>query len=72
MEGLPGSVLDPDEKEISAASGETANTLVRVRASEDVIKDRSTNITIKVTAIDDEKLTDEEDARFIAPADWFQ
>jgi cytochrome c oxidase accessory protein FixG len=72
MEGLPGSVLDPDEKEITAASGETANTLVRVRASEDVIKDRSTNITIKVTAIDDEKLTDEEDARFLAPADWFR
>ena len=72
MEGLPGSVLDPDEKEITAASGETANTLVRVRASEDVIKDRSTNITIKVTAVDDEKLTDEEDARFLAPADWFR
>ena len=72
MEGLPGSVLDPDEKEITAASGETANTLIRVRASEDVIKDRSTNITIKVTAVDDEKLTDEEDARFLAPADWFR
>ena len=72
MEGLPGSVLDTDHDVISAASGETANTLVRVRASEDVIKDRSTSITIKVTATDNQKLTDEEDARFIAPADWFQ
>ena len=72
MEGLPGSVLDADEVEIHAESGETANTLVRVRASEDVIKDRSTSITLKVTATDNEKFTDEESARFIAPADWFQ
>ena len=72
MEGLPGSVLDADDVEIHAESGETANTLVRVRASEDVIKDRSTSITLKVTATDNEKFTDEESARFIAPADWFQ
>ena len=72
MEGLPGSVLDADDVEIHTESGETANTLVRVRASEDVIKDRSTSITLKVTATDNEKFTDEESARFIAPADWFQ
>ena len=72
IDGLPGAILDPDQDETYAASGEIVDTLVRVRASEDIIKDRSTNITFKITATDNEKMTDEEDARFIAPADWFQ
>ena len=72
IDGLPGATLDPDQDETYAASGEIVDTLVRVRASEDIIKDRSTNITFKITATDNEKMTDEEDARFIAPADWFQ
>jgi cytochrome c oxidase accessory protein FixG len=72
LEGFPGAILDPDEKETHVESGEIVDTLVRVQASEEIIKDRSTNITLRVTATDDEKLTDDEDARFIAPADWFQ
>ena len=60
------------EPETHVESGEIGKTLIRVRAAEDIIKDRSTTITLKVTASDDEKLTDEEDTRFIAPADWFQ
>ncbi len=72
LEGFPGGILDPDEKETSVESGKIVDTLVRVQASEEIIKGRSTNITLRVTATDDEKLTDDEDARFIAPADWFQ
>ncbi len=72
LEGLPGATLDPDEKETYVESGEIVDTLVRVQASEENIKDRSTSITLRVTATDDEKMTDDEDARFIAPADWFQ
>jgi cytochrome c oxidase accessory protein FixG len=72
LEGFPGAILDPDEKETFVESGEIIDTLVRVQASEDVIENRSTNITLRATATDDEKLTDNEDARFIAPADWFQ
>ncbi len=72
MDGMPGAVIDPDEPETYAESGEIVETLVRVRASGDIIKNRSTNITLRITAVDDDKLTDEEDARFIAPADWFQ
>lgn len=71
MEGLPGAILDPDEKETHIESGEIVDTLVRVQASEENINARSTNITLRVTATDNEKLTDDEDARFIAPADWF-
>ena len=72
IDGMPGAVLDPDQPETYAESGEIVETLVRIRASGDIIKAQSTNITLQITAIDDEKLTDEEDARFIAPADWFQ
>jgi len=72
MEGLPGAVLDPDQAETHVNSGDIIGTLVRVRASEDIIKDRSTSITLRITATDDEKMTDEEDTRFIAPADWFR
>jgi len=72
LEGFPGAILDLDEKETQVESGEIIDTLVRVQASEEIIKDRSTNITLRITATDDEKLTDDEDARFIAPADWFQ
>lgn len=72
LEGLPGAVLDPDQAETRVNSGDIVETLVRVRASEDIIKDRSTSISLRITATDDEKMTDEEDTRFIAPADWFQ
>ncbi len=72
IEGMPGAVLDLDEPQTYVESGEIGDTLIRVRAAEDVIKERSTSITLRVTASDDEKLTDEEDTRFIAPADWFQ
>ncbi|MFW2438446.1 MAG: cytochrome c oxidase accessory protein CcoG [Arenicellales bacterium] len=72
IDGIPGAVLDPDEPETHVGSGEIGETLIRVRAAEDIIKDRSTTITLRVTASDDETLTDEEDTRFIAPADWFQ
>jgi len=65
IHGMPGAVLDPDEPETHVESGEIGETLIRVR-------DRSTTITLRVTASDDDKLTDEEDTRFIAPADWFQ
>jgi polyferredoxin len=72
LEGFPGAILDLDEKETQVESGEIVDTLVRVQAEEDIIKNRSTNITLRATAVDDEKLTDDEDARFIAPADWFK
>ncbi len=72
MEGLPGAVLDPDQAETHVNSGDIIDTLVRIRAPEDIIKDRSTSITLRITATDDEKMTDEEDTRFIAPADWFR
>jgi cytochrome c oxidase accessory protein FixG len=72
IEGMPGAVLDPVKPEAFAESGEIIETLVRVRANEDSIKSRSSAITLKITATDNEKLTDEEDARFIAPADWFR
>lgn len=72
LEGFPGAILDLDEKETQVESGEIVDTLVRVQAEEDIIKSRSTNITLRATAVDDEKLTDDEDARFIAPADWFK
>ncbi len=72
IHGMPGAVLDPDEPETRVESGEIGETLIRVRAAEDIVKGRSTSITLRVTASDDDKLTDEEDTRFIAPADWFQ
>jgi len=72
LEGFPGAILDLDEKETLVESGEIVDTLVRVQASEEIIKNRSTNIILRATATDDEKLTDDEDARFIAPADWFK
>ena len=72
LEGFPGAVLDLDEKVTRVESGEIVDTLVRVQAEENIIKSRSTNITLRATAVDDEKLTDDEDARFIAPADWFK
>ena len=72
LEGLPGASLDRDEKETRVESGEIIDTLVRVQVSDEHIKARSTKITLRVTATDDEKMTDDEDARFLAPADWFQ
>ncbi len=72
LEGLPGASLDPDEKETHVESGEIVDTLVRVQANEKDIKTRSTRITLRVTATDDKKMTDDENASFIAPADWFQ
>jgi polyferredoxin len=72
LEGMPGATLDRDEPETFADSGEIVETLVRVRANDDIIKERSTGITLRITASDDKKLTDDEDARFIAPADWFR
>ena len=72
IDGMPGAVLDRNQPETHAESGEIVDTLVRVRASEDIIKARSTSIKLRITAVDDEKMTDEEDARFIAPAEWFQ
>ena len=72
LEGLPGASLDPDEKETRVESGEIVDTLVRIQVSEEYIKARSTNITFRVTATDDEKMTDDEETRFLAPADWFQ
>ncbi len=72
LEGFSGAFLDLDETETQVESGKIVDTLVRVQAEEDIIKSRSTNITLRVTAVDDEKLTDDEDARFIAPADWFK
>ncbi len=72
LEGLAGASLDRDEKETFVDSGEIIDTLVRVQISEEEVKARSTNITLRVTATDNDKLTDDEDARFIAPADWFQ
>ena len=42
-----------------------------VRANDKLIKERSTDITLRATAKDNPKLTDSEEARFIAPADWF-
>jgi len=72
LEGLPGAILDRDERETFVDSGEIIDTLVRVQISEESVKARSTSITLRVTATDNEKLTADEDARFIAPADWFQ
>ncbi len=72
LEGLPGAVLDTDKDEIAVDSGEIVDTLIRVRTPEEIIKDRSTRINLRITATDNEKLTDSEDARFIAPADWFK
>ncbi len=72
LEGLPSASLDRDEKETYVKSGEIIDTLVRVQISEDDIKARSTSITLRVTATDNEKFTDDEDTRFIAPADWFE
>ena len=71
MEGLDGAVIETDNPEITVNSGEVIELPIRVRASGDLIKERSTSITLSATSKDNPKLTDSEDARFIAPADWF-
>jgi len=71
MEGFEGAVVDPEQPEFHAESGEVIEAPVRVRAAEKLITERSTKIHLRATATDDPKLTDGEDARFIAPGDWF-
>jgi cytochrome c oxidase accessory protein FixG len=72
MDGLDGAIVDPEQPEFYANSGEVIEAPVRVRAKGSIINARTTEITLRATATDDAKLTDAEDARFIAPNDWFQ
>jgi polyferredoxin len=71
-EGLDGAVVDPEEPEFYAESGAVIEAPVRIRAAGKLIKERSTKIHLRATATDAPELTDGEDARFIAPSDWFQ
>ncbi|HKK16486.1 MAG TPA: 4Fe-4S dicluster domain-containing protein, partial [Gammaproteobacteria bacterium] len=56
-----------DKKNIQVAAGAVADVPVRLRAEEEDIKARSTEIEFVLSAIDDPEISVEEDARFLGP-----
>jgi len=69
--GLDDLVIDSDQPAYTVASGEILEVPLRIRVKSDRIKQRSTPITLTIIATGHPKLTDSEDASFIAPSDWF-
>ena len=67
VSGIPGLTLHKDMPTIVVASGGVQELPVRLRADEAELEARSSDVVFSLVAIDDDKLTVTEDARFLGP-----
>ena len=66
VEGLPGVFVDADSEQ-EVASGSVADITARVRIDPVDLTRPSTRILFRVTALDDETISNEDEARFLKP-----
>ena len=67
MSGIPGLTLHKDMATIVVASGGVQELPVRLRADEAELVVRSSDVVFSLVAIDNDKLSVTEDARFLGP-----
>jgi cytochrome c oxidase accessory protein FixG len=67
VSGIPGLTLHKDMETIVVASGGVQELPVRLRADEGDLEARSSDVVFSLVAIDNDKLSVTEDARFLGP-----
>jgi len=67
VNGIKGLLL-VDQNSITVDAGTVQDKPVRLRAHEDNLRERSSHIIFKLTALDDDALSVTEEARFLGPA----